>query len=87
MNMRPSTLNWAYPASMPKDLRRTYEFVYREAVSTECPIKDSITKVAHVEGNKSNMDVAITESEAVCNFALSRGGISLNDNTIFIGFI
>lgn len=86
MNMRPSTLNWAYPASMPKDLRRTYEFVYREAVSTECPIKDSITKVAHVEGNKSNMDVAITESEAVCNFALSRGGISLNDNTIFIGF-
>lgn len=86
LNMRPSTLSWAYPASMPKDLRRTYEFVYREAVSTESPIKDSVTKVAHVEGNKSNMDVAITESEAVCNFALSRGGISLNDNTIFIGF-
>jgi hypothetical protein len=86
MNMRPVTLNWAYPSSMPKDLRRTYEFVYREAVSTEVPIAETNTKVAHVEGNKSQMDVAITESEAVCNFALSRGGISLNDNTIFIGF-
>ena len=86
LNMRPVTLNWAYPSSMPKDLRRTYEFVYREAVSTENPIKDTVTKVAYVEGNKANMDVAITESEAVCNFALSRGGVSLNDNTIFIGF-
>ena len=86
MNMRPINLNWAYPSSMPKDLRRTYEFVYREAVSTENPIKHTQTRVAHVEGNKSLTGVAITESEAVCNFALSMGGISLNDNTIFLGF-
>lgn len=86
MNMRPDHLNWAYPSSMPKDLRRTYEFVYREAVSTENPIAGSNPKVAHVEGDKSLTGVAITESEAVCNFALSRGGVSLNDNTIFLGF-
>ncbi|MFM7054764.1 MAG: hypothetical protein ACKOX7_08485, partial [Bacteroidota bacterium] len=85
-NMRPNTLNWAYPSSMPKDLRRTYEFVYREAVSTENPIKDTQTAVAFVDGDKSQANVAITESEAVCNFALSRGGVSLNDNTIFVGF-
>jgi hypothetical protein len=85
-NMRPINLNWAYPSSMPKDLRRTYEFVYREAVSTENPIKDTTTSVAFVDGDKTSSNVAITESEAVCNFALSRGGVSLNDNTIFVGF-
>lgn len=85
-NMRPATLNWAYPSSMPKDLRRTYEFVYREAVSTVNPIRDVTTSVAHVDGDKAKGNVAITESEAVCNFALSRGGVSLNDNTIFVGF-
>jgi hypothetical protein len=86
MNMRPVQLNWAYPSSMPKDLRRTYEFVYREALSSESPIADTITRVANVEGEKGETGIAITESEAVCNFALSRGGISLNDNTIFLGF-
>jgi hypothetical protein len=85
-NMRPVLLNWAYPSSMPKDLRRTYEFVYREALSSEVPIQDTFTKVANVEGEKMENSVAITESEAVCNFALSRGGVSLNDNTIFVGF-
>lgn len=86
INMRPVLLNWAYPSSMPKDLRRTYEFVYREALSGEIPISDTVTRVANVEGEKMENNVALTESEAVCNFALTRGGISLNDNTIFIGF-
>ena len=85
--LKPKNLMWAYPSSMPKDLRRTYEFIYREAINFETPIRDAKVNVAHVEDGKgSKGPVAITESEAVCNYALSKGGISLGDNTVFIGF-
>lgn len=84
--LKPANLMWAYPSSMPKDLRRTYEFIYREATSFETPIRNADVQVARVEGGNARMPSAITESEAVCNFALSKGGISLGDNTIFIGF-
>jgi len=84
--LKPKNLLWAYPSSMPKDLRRTYEFIYREAVSFETPITTADVVVAKVDGGSSRVPTAITESEAVCNFALSKGGISLGDNTLFIGF-
>jgi hypothetical protein len=84
--LKPKNLLWAYPSSMPKDLRRTYEFIYKEAVSFETPIVGADVVVAKVDGGNARVPSAITESEAVCNFALSKGGISLGDNTLFIGF-
>jgi len=87
MGNRPDELLWAYPVSMPKDLRLTYRGIYNEIVSYTNPIKNCKTRVASADENtEPGSFVAITESEAVCNFALSSGGIALNSNTIFIGF-
>jgi hypothetical protein len=87
---RPIQLVWSYPSSMPRDLVRTYEGMFEEVVADVNPIvvKDSISKkvkTAKITGELSSFDRAITESEAICNYALSRGSISIARNNIFIG--
>lgn len=84
-SMKPMELLWAYPNSMPKDLRKTYEGIYQEVINSVSPIKESgITKLAKLSAarNESN---AISESEAVCNYALTKGGIGVNSKSIFVG--
>jgi hypothetical protein len=84
-SMKPSELLWAYPNSMPKDLRKTYEGIYQEVINTVSPIKESgkIT-LARVSAPRG-VPKAISESEAVCNYALSSGGIGMNSKSIFVG--
>jgi hypothetical protein len=82
---RPAQLMWSYPHAMPKDLRRTYEGIYEEVVKTVQPIKGSKTKTAKMSGDPNQYSTALSESEAVCNYALSMGGIGLPNDSIFLG--
>ena len=62
----------------------TYEGIYQEVINTVSPIKESGTiKLAKISAarNESN---AISESEAVCNYALTTGGIGINSKSIFV---
>ena len=82
---RPAQLMWSYPHAMPKDLRRTYEGIYEEVVKTVQPIKGSKTKTAKISGDANLITTALSESEAVCNYALSMGGVGLPNDSIFLG--
>ncbi len=82
---RPANLMWSYPHAMPKDLRRTYEGVYEEVVKNTFPIKGMKTKTARISGEVSEYTTALSESEAVCNYALSMGGIGLPVGSVFLG--
>jgi len=83
--MKPKELLWAYPNSMPKDLRKTYEGIYQEVINNVSPIKDSgKIKLAKISASRG-VTMAISESEAVCNYALSSGGIGINSKSIFVG--
>jgi hypothetical protein len=83
--LKPYELLWAFPNSMPKDLRKTYEGIYQEVLNTVAPIKSSgkisLAKMSH---SRKSLQ-AISESEAVCNYALSAGGIGINSKSIFVG--
>jgi len=82
---RPAQLMWSYPHAMPKDLRRTYEGIYEEVVKNVQPIKGLKTKTAKMSGDINQYSTALSESEAVCNYALSMGGIGLPNESIFLG--
>ncbi len=84
---RPLNLLWSYPSSMPKDLRKTYEGVYEEVVNAVNPIKgdDFKVEVAKLSEDERNNVRAISESEAVCNYALSTGGIGLGSSSLLVG--
>jgi len=82
---RPGQLIWSYPHAMPKDLRRTYEGIYEEVVKNVFPIKGSKTKTAKISGETHEYTTALSESEAVCNYALSMGGIGLPVGSVFLG--
>jgi len=82
---RPTQLMWSYPHAMPKDLRRTYEGIYEEVVKDSCPIKGPKPKTAKITGDTKMYSTALSESEAVCNYALSMGGIGLPGGSIFLG--
>jgi hypothetical protein len=82
---RPAHLMWSYPHAMPKDLRRTYEGLYEEVVKNIFPIKGMRTKTAKISGETSEISTALSESEAVCNYALSMGGIGLPVGSVFLG--
>ena len=87
---RPTQLVWSYPSSMPRDLVRTYEGMFEEVVADVAPIRTneispSTVKTAKIDGDINSFDKAITESEAICNYALTRGNISISKNNIFIG--
>lgn len=86
---RPAKLNWSYPSSMPRDLIRTYEGIFEEIISEVDPIKThrkDIDKVKPAKIHTGSMhDQAITESEAICNYALTRGNVSIAKNNVFVG--
>jgi hypothetical protein len=84
---RPASLLWSYPSSMPKDLRRTYEGVYEEVINAVNPIKgdDFKVEVARLSDNERIKVRAISESEAVCNYALSTGGVGLGSSSLLVG--
>jgi hypothetical protein len=87
---RPTQLVWSYPSSMPRDLVRTYEGMFEEVVADVIPIRTNgilpiNVKTAKVDGNNNSFDKAITESEAICNYALTRGNVSISRNNVFIG--
>lgn len=82
---RPALVMWSYPHAMPKDLRRTYEGIYEEVVLNVQPIQGPKTKTAKISGNPNLNTTALSESEAVCNYALTMGGIGLPTDSIFLG--
>lgn len=87
---RPSQLVWSYPSSMPRDLVRTYEGMFEEVVADVSPIitgdiGPKVVRTAKIDGDSNSFDKAITESEAICNYALSRGNISISKNNVFVG--
>jgi hypothetical protein len=84
---RPANLLWSFPTSMPKDLRKTYEGVYQEVLDSVHPIKadDLNIELAKLSEDERNNIRAISESEAVCNYALSSGGIGLGSSSLLVG--
>ena len=84
---KPGELLWSYPSSMPKDLRKTYEGIYQEVIDSVQPIinDDYNVKLAKILEDKREKCRAISESEAVCNYALTSGGIGLNSSSIMVG--
>lgn len=86
---RPAKLNWSYPSSMPRDLIRTYEGIFEEIISEVDPIITQRKDIERVRPAKINTgsihDQAITESEAICNYALTRGNVSIAQNNVFVG--
>ena len=84
---KPGELLWSFPSSMPKDLRKTYEGIYQEVIDTVQPIinDDLNINLAKISEDERVSCRAISESEAVCNYALTSGGIGLNSSSILVG--
>jgi hypothetical protein len=85
MGKKPNEVMWSYPHAMPKDLRRTYEGIYEEVIKNVNPIHGAKAKTAKITGQPNSYSLALSESEAVCNYALTMGGIGLQSDSIFLG--
>ncbi|MCS6905091.1 MAG: hypothetical protein RML72_09730 [Bacteroidia bacterium] len=70
----PKKLIWAYPGALSAPDQRYYRAMYEEIAELQ-PFKDFKTKVEKPQ----------TESEAVCNYALSRGGFAPTGDDLMIG--
>jgi hypothetical protein len=83
----PAHLLWAYPSAMSDDLKVNYQILWQE-VSKLNIIKNNYLPISVAQVNSfGNGQVALTESEAVCRFALSRlGGMASATDTLFIGY-
>lgn len=74
---KPSILNWAYPATMPPSNRIAFRQLWSNTANQSC----------FKNGTGAKINEGITESEAVCRFALStKGKVSISDNILFVGF-
>jgi hypothetical protein len=82
----PKNLLWSFPTSMPLDLRKTYEGIYQEVLDTVKPIKSNINiHLTPLSTTKSMANRALSESEAVVNYALSSGGVGIGSKSIMVG--
>ncbi|MCB0853192.1 MAG: hypothetical protein KDD63_13285, partial [Bacteroidetes bacterium] len=74
-NFRPIELRWSFPGSFTQGEVLQYRLLYKDIVDTLKPI-DSVKTVLNED--------ALTESEAVSNYALATG-VSLQENNLFLG--
>ena len=83
----PESLLWAYPSAMSEYLQINYQILWQEVAKTQA-IKHNYAPVAVAQVNSfGGSQAALTESEAVCRFALSRlGGMAPATDTLFIGY-
>ncbi len=83
----PQDLAWAYPSAMSDATRVSYKSLWNKVAADVRPLKSISVKVAELSEDTQNPKRALTESEAVCRFALSAlGGKSVNKDTLFVGF-
>lgn len=75
-NARPIELNWAYPAAMASTLVVSFRTLWNRVAQQSC----------FTDGKTAKAGPGMTESEAVCRFALTKGGKSTAENILFIGF-
>ncbi len=83
----PEHLLWAYPSAMSENLQINYQILWQEVAKLNV-IKHNYSQVSVAQVNSfGNTQAALTESEAVCRFALSRlGGMAPATDTLFIGY-
>jgi hypothetical protein len=83
----PEHLLWAYPSAMSENLQINYQILWQEVAKLNV-IKHNYSQVSVAQVNSfGNGQAALTESEAVCRFALSRlGGMAPATDTLFIGY-
>ena len=85
-NKRPVSLSWSYPTSMPNSVRHDLEGVYSEMVNTIVPINDNSVNLAQIGGDKNLPYKVLSESEAVSEYVLNKGGVSVSKDTVLINF-
>jgi len=82
----PSKLAWAYPSAMGTDILTKYNVMWAEIVSLN-PLTKTKNAISTKRGSKLSDEKALTEAEAVCNYALSSiGKINLDASTLAISF-
>ncbi|TAF32588.1 MAG: hypothetical protein EAZ57_07770 [Cytophagales bacterium] len=83
----PQDLAWAYPSAMSDATRISYKSLWNKVALDVNPLEGLMAKVAELSEDVNNPKRALTESEAVCRFALSAlGGKAVNKDTLFVGF-
>lgn len=81
----PSELAWAYPSAMSESTRIQYGLLW-ESVTMQKPLNEQYIK-AKVAAVHATDGRALTESEAVCKYALSSlGGMSPSQDILVIGY-
>jgi hypothetical protein len=85
-NKRPASLSWSYPSTMPNAVRHDLEGSYREMIETVLPITDNTVKLAKLGGSKTEEMKVLSESEAVSEYVLTKGGVSVSTDSILINF-
>ena len=84
---RPTSLSWSYPSSMPNAVRHDLEGTYSEMVETVRPISDNKVILAQLGGDKTMEEMKVlSESEAVAEYVLTKGGVSVSTDSILINF-
>jgi hypothetical protein len=81
----PAELAWAYPSAMSESTRIQYGLLW-ESVTMQKPLNEPYTK-AKVAAVHATDHKALTESEAVCKYALSSlGGMSPSQDILVVGY-
>jgi hypothetical protein len=81
----PADLAWAYPSAMSESTRIQYGLLW-ESVTMQKPLNEQYTK-AKVAAVHAVDGRALTESEAVCKYALSSlGGMSPSQDILVVGY-
>ncbi len=81
----PAELAWAYPSAMSESTRIQYGLLW-ESVTMQKPLNEQYAK-AKVAAVHSMDGRALTESEAVCKYALSSlGGMSPSQDILVVGY-
>ncbi|MDJ1483693.1 hypothetical protein QNI16_24555 [Cytophagaceae bacterium YF14B1] len=71
----PSVMRWSYPGALSKKDQRLYNTMYGN-IAQITPIRNVPT---------ANLEQPLTEAEAVCNYALSKGGLAFYGDNMMIG--
>lgn len=74
-NYRPNKLRWSFPGSFTNGEKLKYGQLFQNIVSTITPINNATVSLD---------PAALTESEAVSNYALATG-VSLQEDNVFLG--
>jgi len=83
---KPKGLSWSFPTSMPMDVRKSLEGIYREMIKKIQPIQGKVAKMANINGEENISIHVMSESKAVSNYALAGGGVSVSQDSVVIGF-